>query len=118
MEREVRQAMEAAERDERVRVIVLTGAGRGFCAGWDMGSLSSIVGGRRPSRATSTRRSRPDGYTPRAVFQRLHEGLALPGIHRRPRQLRSQGISQSDRPGYPQQGPADLAPERAPSGAI
>jgi enoyl-CoA hydratase/carnithine racemase len=45
MEREVRQAMETAERDERVRVIVLTGAGRGFCAGSDMGSLSSIVDG-------------------------------------------------------------------------
>ena len=45
MEREVRQAMETAEGDERVRVIVLTGAGRGFCAGSDMGSLSSIVDG-------------------------------------------------------------------------
>ena len=45
MEREVRQAMETAEGDQRVRVIVLTGAGRGFCAGSDMGSLSSIVDG-------------------------------------------------------------------------
>ena len=45
MEREVREAMETAEEDERVRVIVLTGAGRGFCAGSDMGSLSSIVDG-------------------------------------------------------------------------
>jgi enoyl-CoA hydratase/carnithine racemase len=42
MEREVRQAMEAAAADEGVRVIVLTGAGRGFCAGADMGVLQGI----------------------------------------------------------------------------
>jgi enoyl-CoA hydratase/carnithine racemase len=42
MEREVRQAMEAAAVDEGVRVIVLTGAGRGFCAGADMGVLQDI----------------------------------------------------------------------------
>src|ERR1700733_3891374 len=33
MEQEVRAAMAEAEHDENVRVIVLTGAGRGFCAG-------------------------------------------------------------------------------------
>lgn len=42
MEREVREAMRAASRDERVRVIVLTGAGKGFCAGADMGMLQDI----------------------------------------------------------------------------
>ncbi|HMA10055.1 MAG TPA: enoyl-CoA hydratase, partial [Ramlibacter sp.] len=42
MEREVRLAMESAAADEGVRAIVLTGAGRGFCAGADMNLLQAI----------------------------------------------------------------------------
>jgi enoyl-CoA hydratase len=34
---EVEHAVEAAVRDESVKVIVLRGAGRAFCAGWDFG---------------------------------------------------------------------------------
>jgi enoyl-CoA hydratase/carnithine racemase len=44
MEAGLRQAMENAVRDEAVRVIVLTGAGRGFCAGADMERLSGAAG--------------------------------------------------------------------------
>jgi enoyl-CoA hydratase/carnithine racemase len=43
MERDVRAAMRAAADDDAVRVIVLTGAGRGFCAGADMGLLQTTV---------------------------------------------------------------------------
>lgn len=39
---EVRDAMRKASDDGDVRVIILTGAGKGFCAGADMGLLSNI----------------------------------------------------------------------------
>ena len=44
---EIRHALGAAERDERVVGIVLTGAGRGFCAGMDMNALNEMTGGER-----------------------------------------------------------------------
>ena len=42
---EIRHALEQAERDEKVVGIVLTGAGRGFCAGMDMNALNSMSAG-------------------------------------------------------------------------
>jgi len=44
MEKEVAQAMTSAEHDDNVRVIILTGAGRGFCAGADMANLDGLAG--------------------------------------------------------------------------
>jgi enoyl-CoA hydratase/carnithine racemase len=63
-------ALDAAEADPAVRVVVLTGSGRAFCAGADMGDLSSIesantdgdadiskmVGERHPHFATTLRK--------------------------------------------------------------
>ena len=42
---EIRHALAAAEQDAAVVGIVLTGAGRGFCAGMDMGSLDNLSTG-------------------------------------------------------------------------
>ena len=46
MSGELREAFAKAEADESVRAIVLTGAGRGFCAGADMARLSSAAAGK------------------------------------------------------------------------
>lgn len=42
MQASVKRAMVAASKDDNVRVIVVTGAGRGFCAGADMAGLQQI----------------------------------------------------------------------------
>ena len=45
MQAELKHALAAAEQDPQVVGIVLTGAGRGFCAGADMQRLSATAGG-------------------------------------------------------------------------
>ena len=42
MEEELAVAIRSASQDDQVRVIILTGAGKGFCAGADMSLLSEI----------------------------------------------------------------------------
>ena len=57
---EIRHALAAAERDERVVGIVLTGAGRGFCAGMDMNALNDMSsGGGRASEDLSALEAKP-----------------------------------------------------------
>jgi enoyl-CoA hydratase/carnithine racemase len=48
MEAEFRVAIAAASADDEVRAIVVTGAGRGFCAGADMGRLQNSAAGAAP----------------------------------------------------------------------
>src|ERR1700710_2773888 len=59
MDRDVRAAMHAAADDPAVKLIVLTGAGKGFCAGADMAMLQGTKssGATRPEgvRTSSTR---------------------------------------------------------------
>ena len=43
MRREVADALDELEHDDAVRVIVLTGAGRAFCAGADIGYMSELI---------------------------------------------------------------------------
>ena len=62
MGRELKSAVGAAVADEAVRVIVLTGEGRGFCAGADMKVLQQIraAGPGAPARAPEPPQEEPD----------------------------------------------------------
>jgi enoyl-CoA hydratase/carnithine racemase len=67
MHLDLKDAMQTAGADRNVRVIILTGAGRGFCAGADMGSLQAIGSGTAASaqveRQTAAGRDLPGGST-------------------------------------------------------
>lgn len=60
MDAEVRDAMTRADNDRRVVGIVLTGAGRGFCAGADMGALDALSSGDGDTGRESTARQNRD----------------------------------------------------------
>lgn len=72
MIREWAAALEDARLDSAVRVVVVTGAGRGFCAGADLRGGSGVgeaARGERPPAASERRNWLRDGvhYVPRAV---------------------------------------------------
>ncbi len=67
MEQEVRASIYEAEQDPNVRVIILTGAGRGFCAGADMSLLGEIATkglGERASALANTSNGQRAGVRP------------------------------------------------------
>jgi enoyl-CoA hydratase/carnithine racemase len=73
MERDVRAAMRAASDDDAVRVVVLTGAGRGFCAGADMDMLQTTVAagrveGARPGGPPAFDETSPDDFKRQYAF--------------------------------------------------
>ena len=81
MEDELRSAMAQATTDEEVRVVVLTGEGRGFCAGADMNMLdatSASGADTRPARAAQpglgAARPGRDGVRRRAARRRPDAG--------------------------------------------
>lgn len=76
MATELRHAMESANSDPLVRVIVLTGAGRGFCGGLDMAELSDFTssGTFEPPQPTPIDDdARPDFHHPMAYFPSLRK---------------------------------------------
>ncbi len=70
---ELQDALRSAERNAAVRCIVLTGAGRGFCAGQDLNARSAAADGRRVSVGEHLRH----GYNP--LVQRIR-GIEKPVI--------------------------------------
>jgi enoyl-CoA hydratase/carnithine racemase len=65
MHLDVKDAMHTAGADPEVRVIILTGAGRGFCAGADMGGLQAISSGKSgvADRSSEVQDTLPGGST-------------------------------------------------------
>jgi enoyl-CoA hydratase/carnithine racemase len=64
MHLDLKEAMQKAGADEDVRAIILTGAGRGFCAGADMGGLQAIgAGAPAGDRSTNAGSDVPGGST-------------------------------------------------------
>jgi enoyl-CoA hydratase/carnithine racemase len=78
MEGEVRAAIGEAEHDENVRVIVMTGAGRGFCAGADMSLLSTVAekGLDEVRRAQAVQPASGTGDSTRKDFQKKYSYFA------------------------------------------
>lgn len=66
----LRRALTVCAADENVRAIVITGAGRGFCAGADMGLLQRIQDGR-------TDRATPAAAQPEQPLPAARPGLEL-----------------------------------------
>jgi len=60
MARELRDALDRVARDETLRAVLLTGAGRGFCAGQDLAEASPQADGSLPDLGDFVR----EGYNP------------------------------------------------------
>lgn len=77
MQHELRDAMHQAAADGAVRAIILTGAGRGFCAGADMGMLAGAThGGQRITQEPPKPEAVPPHGSQRADFRMPHAYFA------------------------------------------
>ena len=72
MDRDVRAAMRAASDDPTVKVIILTGAGKGFCAGADMNMLQRIQSGDPQSSQRRGQSHKPWDATANENFQKQY----------------------------------------------
>jgi enoyl-CoA hydratase/carnithine racemase len=75
MEEEVRRAMDLSAEDSEVRVIILTGAGRGFCSGADMAALEDSAKRGVLTLNEIKKEDKPKGKDPSNVrpdFQKRH----------------------------------------------
>jgi len=85
MDVDVRRAVEEAAADDAVRAIVVTGAGRGFCAGADMSRLNRISSGETPRTVISQNGSKPGNFeqkfsyllgVPKPIFAAINGPIA------------------------------------------
>lgn len=72
MDRDVRAAMRVAADDPNVKVIVLTGAGKGFCAGADMNMLQTIQSGDADTSRSAVNALAPWDKTANENFQKQY----------------------------------------------
>ena len=72
MDRDVRAAMRAASDDPAVKVIILTGAGKGFCAGADMNMLQTIQSGDASASRSVVNSHEPWDSTANENFQKQY----------------------------------------------
>ena len=89
MDADVHHAVERAAADDAVRAIVITGAGRGFCAGADMSRLSRLSAGETPRAIVGANGSKPGNFeqkfsyllaVPKPIFAAINgpvAGIAL-----------------------------------------
>lgn len=77
MLKELQDALRGAERDASVRCIVLTGAGRGFCAGQDLNAQPEAADAPRPSVGDHLRH----GYNPLVQRIRMIEKPVIAAIN-------------------------------------
>jgi enoyl-CoA hydratase/carnithine racemase len=85
MDADVRAAIEGAAADDAVRAIVITGAGRGFCAGADMSRLSRLSSGEPPRAVIGGDGSKPGNFeqkfsyflgVPKPIFAAINGPIA------------------------------------------
>jgi enoyl-CoA hydratase/carnithine racemase len=80
MEEQYFDHLDAADADPDVRAIVLTGAGRGFCAGAEMAQLDELAGSDEPLKLD---RTRPMSYalqTRKPIVAAINGGCAAVGL--------------------------------------